>query len=120
MKLLISAILALLLVGCSSSPQAEKEKNADDWFNYGEFRAKKGLIVQTQEQLEAVNPDETITEEFYNAYFSGHQEGTVIYCTQNPYILGLSEEPYFGLCDQSHPKFKEEYEKGVNHKKNKK
>lgn len=120
MKLLISAILALLLVGCSSSPQAEKEKNADDWFNYGEFRAKKGLIVQTQEQLEAVNPDVTITEEFYNAYFSGHQEGTVIYCTQNPYILGLSEAPYFDLCAQSHPEFKDEYEKGVNHQQNKK
>ena len=117
MKLLMIGLFTLLVTGCSSVSQTEKEKNADDWFNYGEFRAKKGLMIQTQEKLQSMNEESHISGEFYNAYVSGHKEGTAIYCSQTSYILGISGEPYFGLCDESDPEFKKGYEQGLNHKK---
>lgn len=117
MKQSIVSVMMLLLVGCTASQSEVPEKNADDWYQYGEQRAKNGFVVQTREVVERANPEETITGEFYNAYSKGHTSGTVIYCSQNAYILGLSEAPYFGVCDQTNPEFRPEYEKGKNHKK---
>lgn len=117
MKQKIVGVMMLLLVGCTASQSEVKEKNADDWYQYGEQRAKNGFVFQEREELERANPEETITGEFYNAYNQGHSSGTVIYCSQNAYILGLSEAPYFGICDQITTEFRTEYEKGKNHKK---
>lgn len=117
MKQKIVGVMMLLLVGCTASQSEVSEKNADDWYQYGEQRAKNGFVFQEKEELERVNPEEMVTGEFYNAYSQGHTSGIAIYCSQNPYILGLSEAPYFGICDQIKPEFRTEYEKGINHKK---
>ncbi|MDD9156929.1 DUF2799 domain-containing protein [Aliivibrio sp. S4TY2] len=117
MKQKVVSLMMLLLVGCTASQSEVKEKNTDDWFQYGEQRAKNGFLVQEKETLESVKPEEEVTEAFYNAYLEGHTSGTTIYCSQEAYILGLREAPYFGICDQIMPDFRAEYEKGKNHKK---
>ncbi|MDD9194933.1 DUF2799 domain-containing protein [Aliivibrio sp. S3MY1] len=117
MRQKIVSVIMLLLVGCTTSQYEVPEKNADDWYQYGEQRAKHGFLVQERDVLEEVNSKETITGAFYNAYRQGYSSGIVIYCSQEAYILGLSEAPYFGICDQINPEFRTEYEKGRNHKK---
>lgn len=109
----------IVLAGCSSSEVEKQEKNVDDWFVIGETRAKNGFLLQTEERLIERNPEEVITPEFYHGYVKGHEAGTKVYCSQHPHILGLSEEPYFGLCDDIDPNYSSEYEKGKRQNQNK-
>ncbi|WP_375322318.1 DUF2799 domain-containing protein [Aliivibrio logei] len=117
MKRLTTGLLITALMGCTSSATQDVKKNADDWFNIGENRARNGLIIQPEVQLAQNYSDDEMTTQFYNAYLQGHESGVKIYCDQNPYILGLSEEPYFGLCNEGYSNFLDEYKKGLNHKK---
>ncbi len=117
MKKLTIGLFITVLVGCASSDDVEQEKNVDVWFAIGEARAKNGFLLQTESRLVDRYPEEKITTEFYNGYVKGHEAGTKVYCSQNPYILGLSEEPYFGLCDQIDSNYSDEYQKGKKHKK---
>ncbi|WP_167512717.1 DUF2799 domain-containing protein [Aliivibrio finisterrensis] len=86
-----------------------RKYEAEDWFQYGEQRAKNGFVVQENETLESANPEEAVTEAFYNAYLEGHTSGTTIYCSQEAYILAFAM--------QVMPDFRAEYGKGNNRKK---
>ena len=46
------------------------------------------------------------------AYQSGYQEGKKEYCEQSAYMLGVRDMPYFGICDDIDPFFKQNYESG--------
>ena len=118
MKTLTIGVLIATLVGCASSALQQETKNVDDWFSIGENRAKNGFVIQSESQLIDNYVNDDVTTQFYNAYLQGHEFGVKAYCAQNAYILGLSEEPYFGLCDQDNSNFADEYQKGINHKKN--
>lgn len=103
----------MLLVGCASQPTPLSSAQGD-WFDYGQARAEKGYLQQSEKQLAKLDQGNYLNQELYTAYTMGYENGRESYCGQNAYMLGVTGKPYLGICDQLDPFFNQDYISGRN------
>ncbi len=109
-KVIITAFI-FLLAGCSALP-IPQSGSVTDWKAYGEQRGQKGLLKQTESRLAKQDKTGTFNRALYAAYLEGYQQGRLIYCEQNPYMLGVVGKPYYGVCDDLNPFYYQDYMSG--------
>lgn len=113
MKMTIITAVILLLVGCSAFPPPQSD-SISDWKEYGEQRGEQGLLRQSESRLEKQDQTGSFSSEQYAAYQEGYQAGRLVYCKQNPYLLGVMGKPYNGVCDDLNPFYYQDYMSGRN------
>ena len=104
-------LISLFIVGCVSPPLPELY-SVETWQNYGQDRAEQGQTFQSQDKLVSLSEPKPFTDEMFQAYQVGYQEGKQNYCSQNAYVLGLIGKPYHGICDDINPFFQNDYANG--------
>lgn len=104
-------LLSVIIVGCSSQPLSVGN-SASSWQTYGQERAEKGHLIQSQNKLTKLTEPQQLTDEYYQAYLDGYQIGKEKYCSQSAYMLGRMGHPYRGICDDINPFFNNDYVNG--------
>lgn len=102
-KIVISTIsmCIALLAGCTS--QQDRLNQVTNWKEYGFEEASKGKKV--------LEPS-LISQTQYDDYMIGYKMGTKVFCTQDPYKLGMRGADYHNQCDEKNPNFEEQYKLG--------
>lgn len=107
----ILIVMTLLVVAACSATGVPESGNNLPWQTYGKQMGEKGLIERSQQQL--AQQSSFITDETYQAYKQGYEEGRKQYCSQNAAWLGSTGQPYRGVCDNIDPFFAQDYLSGA-------
>ena len=100
MKAKLSLMIAgFVLAGCASTGP----ESVDNWKKYGFEQAVKGNVLLAQ--------DEQTTED-YKLYIQGYEVGQKVYCSQDPYRLGMVGKVYQGICAEFSDDFQTQYDLG--------
>lgn len=111
MKAVLMTLTLMLLVGCAQVPLPLSEQAAD-WHRFGEETALEGKIAFSETRLLTLAQPRELSASLLMSYQAGYQEGKQRYCQQNPYMLGVIGKPYYGICDDLDPFFKQDYVSG--------
>ena len=111
MKAFVIGVMALLLAACAQTT-LPTSNNVTDWQVFGRQSALDGLRELSEERIAKLDDVNHATPELIMAYQAGYQQGKQEYCEQSAYMLGVRDMPYFGICDDIDPFFKQNYESG--------
>ncbi|HDM8052445.1 DUF2799 domain-containing protein [Vibrio harveyi] len=111
MRSIIIGAMLLFLTACAQT-RLPDSVNVTDWQDFGKQSALDGLIELSEDRIVKLDDTNRATPELIIAYQSGYQEGKKEYCEQSAYMLGVRDMPYFGICDDIDPFFKQNYESG--------
>lgn len=100
-KVLLSALFITSLIGCTN--QQDKLAKVDNWKKYGFEEASRGKKILDSS---------LITQNQYKDYMSGYDMGIKLFCSQDPYKLGMRGADYYNQCDKTHPDFENQYKLG--------
>ncbi|HAS6349287.1 DUF2799 domain-containing protein [Vibrio sp. IRLE0018] len=111
MKAIFSTAILILLVGCVQTPLPQSEQ-VSDWHRFGEETALDGKLALSEARLLKLAQPRELSTSLLTSYQMGYQEGKQQYCQQNAYLLGVIGKPYYGICDDVDPFFKQDYVSG--------
>ncbi|MGL0815768.1 DUF2799 domain-containing protein [Vibrio vulnificus] len=111
MKALVLTMPLLLLTGCVQTPLPQSEQ-ALDWHTFGVESALEGKMALSEARLLKLAEPRNLSANLLASYQAGYQEGKQQYCQQNAYMLGVIGKPYYGICDDVDPFFKQDYLSG--------
>lgn len=111
MKILISSLILLSLLSCSTIKEEDCENR--NWYQQGFLDGSSGLDRSMYDTYLKVC-EQKETPESKETFMKGHALGSTKYCTKrNGYLVGESGRPLPKQCDSlEFPDFKEGYEKG--------
>ncbi|WP_047046917.1 DUF2799 domain-containing protein [Vibrio mexicanus] len=102
MKAKLSLLIAgFVLAGCSTT--GTSMDTVDNWQKYGFDQAVAGKVMIEQNEF---------TAEDYALYEEGYVVGQKVYCSQDPYKVGMVGKIYNGICDELSDDFQTQYELG--------
>ncbi|SHO54853.1 DUF2799 domain-containing protein [Vibrio quintilis] len=110
MKSLLTVVCALFISACSSQ-SLPVVSDSQGWQQFGYDQGFQGLDKTSFAELSEQGVNE-LTDERYADYIQGYSAGNQAYCAQDPFQLGLTQAPYYGVCDQDNPDFRTAYEQG--------
>ncbi|MDA0111135.1 DUF2799 domain-containing protein [Vibrio sp. La 4.2.2] len=107
---LLFIIGLLIMSGCAQQVSLTSVM-PQDWQQHGQEQALIGYEKLSVQQLQSSTTID-FTEDLYQAYSNGYEEGRIAYCQQDPSILGKRGEMYRGICDDIKPTFRTWYNNG--------
>ena len=111
MRSIIIVAMLLSLTACAQT-KLPSSANATDWQVFGKQTALKGSLELSEDRIAKLDDTNRVTPELIMSYQTGYQEGKEEYCQQSAYILGVQGAPYYGICDDLDPLFRNDYESG--------
>lgn len=93
------------LAGCTTLPYPEGN-DASAWNDYGYQDAIKGYHKKSESKI---SQERAGVFEFYS---EGYEKGRKEFCSQDAYKLGISGQPYTGLCDELDWRFRLDFNDG--------
>ena len=114
MKTIITALLALSLVGCASIHNARDLAQSGQWQKLGLGDGQLGYVERSEAELSGLG---SLKNQSLTQYRSGYEEGIKEFCRlDEAFFAGLSGRPYRNQCD-GQPDAKEiehSWEDGLN------
>ncbi|WP_158264542.1 DUF2799 domain-containing protein [Photobacterium rosenbergii] len=106
MKRLFTALSIVVLSACSSTENTYS--NIDNWDEHGYRTGLSGEVAKQESKFSYADKDN------YNEYLNGYKRGQQAYCEQDAYLLGLTSQPYKGVCDEIDNSFAFDYQLGLS------
>ncbi len=114
MRIATTALLLAGLAACTSLPSQQNLVTQENWQGLGERDGQQGRPAKTPEELNLLAKQYQVQQASYEQYLHGHHHGIGFYCAeQDPYELGRTGRPYFGVCDdKDQGRFKLHWQRG--------
>lgn len=97
MKTIITALLALSLVGCVSIPSARDLAQSGQWQELGLEDGQLGYTERSEAELSGLG---SLESQALTQYRTGYEEGIKAFCRPDEaFFSGLSGRPYMNQCE---------------------